>query len=233
MKQGIFAKLGSCACAAALAVALTGCASPAANSATEAQQANRAYMSQVNETMVELDENLDLFVDAVSRGDVVNMRTQASNAYRSLDKLSELKVPDELKSVSESYASGASKLREALDAYIDLYTDLAKDEDAEAADYDARIAKIQALYDEGVAALQAGDKTAAGSDAAASSQMAAASSSAASAASDTPAPDATTGANESASDGGASGTSGDAASDGSAEGSQASSISSAVRRSAA
>ena len=163
MKQGIAIRIGSVACAAALGLSLIGCGAGANASATEAQQANRTYMSRVNETMVELDDSLDQFVDAVSRGDVVNMRTQADNAYKMLDKLSGIEAPEELKSVRESYVTGTTKLKEALDGYIALYTELSKnDASFDKAAYDAKIAEIQSLYDEGVAALQKGDETAAG-----------------------------------------------------------------------
>ena len=155
-------------CAMALSAALAGCASGASSSAA-AQKDNRAYMSQVNETMVELDASLEQFVDAVSRGDVVNMRTQADNAYKYLDKLADIKAPEELKDVREAYVSGTAKLREALDDYIALYTEMANGTGSETTSYDARISSIQAKYDEGVALLQKGDAIAAGTSASASS----------------------------------------------------------------
>ena len=153
---------GALACALAMSVALAGCASQGSSAATEEQRANRAYMSQVNETMVELESGLDSFVDAVSRGDVVNMRTQADNAYKMLDELADLKAPDALADVQKDYVDGAGKLREALDAYITLYTEASqKGESFDWTAYDKRIAEIQALYDEGVKALEEGDDKAA------------------------------------------------------------------------
>ena len=172
MNSSFAAKLATAACVAALSVALAGCAPSASTSATEAQQANRAYMSQVNETMAELDAKLDKFVDAVSRGDVVNMRTQADNAYKTLDKLANIEAPEDLKDVKDDYVNGTAKLREALDEYIDLYTDAAKSDssgDVDKAAFNKRIAEIQALYDEGVALLQKGDEAVAGSSASESS----------------------------------------------------------------
>ena len=165
MKQSIALRVGSIVCAVALGATLAGCASGNV-SATDSQQANRAYMSQVNETMFELDESLDLFVDAVSRGDVVNMRSQADNAYKVLDKLANIEAPDDLKGVRQDYVDGTGKLREALDEYIALYTEMASASGKiDKAAYDERIAEIQALYDEGVALLQKGDATVAGSNA--------------------------------------------------------------------
>ena len=110
--------------------------------------------------MEELDSSLDGFVDAVSRGDVVNMRSQADNAYKTLDKLESIEVPDAMADIQESYVEGTSKLREALDGYIELYTD-ASNPGFDWSGYDKRIAEIQKLYDDGVAALEAGDEAAA------------------------------------------------------------------------
>ena len=136
--------------------ATSGTASP-----TDEQQANRTYMSQVNETMVELDGNLDSFVDAVSRGDVVNMKTQADNAYKVLDKLSELEAPEALSDVHKKYVEGTQKLEEALDAYIQLYTEAEKaGKNFEWSGYDERLKEIQDLYDSGIKALEEGDKAA-------------------------------------------------------------------------
>ena len=146
----------------AASIALAGCSSAANNAATEQQQANRAYMSQVNEAMTKLDSNLDSFIDAVSRGDVVNMRTQADNAYKAIDKLSELEAPEALADIKKDYVDGTAKLREALDEYISLYAKATSEgSDFDWSAYDDRIKEIQSLYDEGVALLEAGDKAAA------------------------------------------------------------------------
>lgn len=181
MNRNIARKALALVCATVLGAAvLAGCGPNASTAATEAQKANRAYMSQVNEAMEELGERLDLFVDAVSRGDIVNMRTQADNAYKALDKLESIEAPDELKDIREDYVNGTAKLRQALDAYIDLYSDTAAksnskgniDEDA----FNERVAEIQALYDEGVALLQKGDGTVASDSASSGSASSAASS---------------------------------------------------------
>lgn len=162
MNRVLAVKFGALVCAIALLCGvLAGCANTAANTATEAQQANRAYMSQVNEIMESLGKELDSFVDAVSRGDIVNMRTQADNAYRVLDKLDNLEAPDELADVQEKYQSGTKKLREALDDYITLYTEASGDS-FDWSTYDDRIKEIQDLYDEGLKDLEDGDKAAAG-----------------------------------------------------------------------
>ena len=140
--------------------ALAGCANTGGTSATPEQQANRAYMSQVNAIMEELGAGLDSFTDAVSRNDLVNMRTQADDAFKSLDKLADLEVPDDLTDVHEKYVAGTSKLREALEGYIALYADMNSGSLDQVA-YEDRIAEIQKLYDEGVKLLEEGDKLAA------------------------------------------------------------------------
>ena len=158
------AKLGALVCVIALACGLlAGCANTATTKATEEQQANRAYMSQVNEIMEQLDKSLDSFVDAVSRGDVVNMRTQADNAFKILDKLDALEAPESLSDVQKNYEEGSAKLREALDDYIKLYSDM-NDSSFDKSTYNERIADIQKLYDEGVELMQQGDEAAAGKE---------------------------------------------------------------------
>lgn len=157
-------RLGALACVIALACGLlAGCANSATASATAEQQANRAYMSQVNEIMEQLDISLDSFVDAVSRGDVVNMRTQADNAFKVLDKLGNLEAPDSLTDVQEKYVEGSDKLRGALDGYISLYADM-NGASFDMSTYDERIAQIQKLYDDGVKLMQEGDEAAAGKE---------------------------------------------------------------------
>lgn len=160
MNGTLIAKLGALASALALAAAMMAGCTAATTAANTEQQANRAYMSQVNEVMEELGDGLDSFVDAVSRNDVVNMRTQAQNAYQALDKLEALEAPEELADIQEKYQEGTGKLREALDAYISLYTEMSGNS-FDWSTYDDRIAAVQSLYDEGVSALEEGDETAA------------------------------------------------------------------------
>lgn len=141
------------------AAVLAGCASQPNGGNTE-QQANRAYMSQVNQIMDEATGQLDAFVEAVSGGDLVNMRTQANNASRTLAKISQLEAPDALKDIQQSYSDGVSKLQEALDGYIDLYAQV-ESGSFDSAAFEEQRNQIQSLYDEGVAALQKGDEDAA------------------------------------------------------------------------
>ncbi len=161
MKFGSVSRRVVLACVLAGSMALAACAPSGTATLTDEQKANRSYMSKVNETMVELDGNLDSFIDAVSRGDIVNMRTQADNAYKTLGKLSELEAPETLSGVQKKYTEGIQKLEEALDAYIKLYSEAEKaGKDFDWTSYDERIKEIQELYDGGVKALEEGDKAA-------------------------------------------------------------------------
>ena len=118
------ARLPPFACSAMLAVALSGCMQQTANQGNEQQSENREYMTQVNQKMDDLDSRLSDFVDAVSRGDVVTMRTQADNAFKVLDDLSSLEAPEPLKDVAAGYVDGANSLKDALNSYIQLYTEI-------------------------------------------------------------------------------------------------------------
>ena len=120
-------------------------------------------MTQVNQTMEDLQSRLDGFTDAVSRGDLVGMRTQADNAYKALDELGKLNVPDDLKDIQQEYVDGTNKLKDALNAYIELYTEIDSATEAQPFDYstyDQRVADIKSLYDEGIGKLQSGDNKA-------------------------------------------------------------------------
>lgn len=162
MNKSIIRRFAAVICALTCCVFAFGCAPGANTEATEAQQANRAYMSQVNEAMAELDDNLDQFLDAVSRGDVVNMQTQADNAFKVLDKLSAVEAPEELSGVRDKYVEGSGKLREALTDYIALYVEAQNAGDTyNWSAFDKKVKEIQTLYDAGVGLLEEGDKTAA------------------------------------------------------------------------
>ena len=150
-------------CAGVLMVAgLAGCAQQD-SAATQQQAANRQYMTQVNQVMDDLQGKLDSFTDAVSRGDVVGMRTQADNAVKAIDELGKLEVPDELKEIQQDYVDGTGKLKDALNGYVGLYTEIDSATDSQPFDwasYDQRVDDIQKLYDEGINKLKDGDSKA-------------------------------------------------------------------------
>lgn len=164
MKHSKALKLASAACAAALAfAALTGCTANQESEEQQAQAQNRHYMTQVNQTLDDLNEQLDGFVDAVSRTDLVTMRTQADNAFKTIDELGSIEAPEALAEVKTSYVDGCNALKDALNAYVQLFTDIESATDAQPFDYstyDQRLQEIQNLYDQGIEKLQEGDEQA-------------------------------------------------------------------------
>ncbi|WP_165056052.1 MULTISPECIES: hypothetical protein [unclassified Adlercreutzia] len=163
MKHSKIARLLALTCVGILvAAALAGCAQQN-NAANEQQTKSRQYMSSVNQTMEDLSSRLESFEDAVSRGDAVTMRTQADNAFKALDALAAIEVPEGLGDVQTGYVDGCNKLKEALNAYIELYTEIdsaTEEHPFDYATYDDRIKSIQELYDEGVSLLEETDKKA-------------------------------------------------------------------------
>lgn len=164
MKHTRFAKALVALCAGVLLVAgLAGCAQQD-SAATQQQNENREYMTKVNQVMDDLQGKLTSFTDAVSRGDVVGMRTQADNAFKSVDDLNKLEAPEDLKDIQQDYVEGTGKLKDALNSYIDLYTEIdsaTEDQPFDWTTYDQRIGDIQKQYDEGIAKLKDGDTKAA------------------------------------------------------------------------
>ena len=163
-KTPILRSLIACAASALIVFALAGCTQQS-SAQNDQQNENRQYMTQVNQKMEDLNTRLTSFTDAVSRGDVVTMRTQADNAYKTIDDLSNLDAPDALKDVKTGYVDGCNELKSALDSYIALYTDIENATDAHPFDYstyDSRLADIQNAYNDGIDKLKAADDAAAG-----------------------------------------------------------------------
>ena len=163
MKFGKIARAAVIACACMMVIgALVGCT--AQNSAESEQQAeNRHYMSTVNTTVDELSTRLESFEDAVSRGDVVTMRTQADNAFKTIDALAAIEAPEALAEIQKGYTEGSAALKDALNAYVALFTEIESATDEHPFDfstYDERIKAIQDQYNDGVAKLEAADKKA-------------------------------------------------------------------------
>ena len=103
MKKSKFIRVVGVACAAVMAVVLLGGCAGQNNQATEQQKANRQYMTQVNQTMEDLAGKLDGFSDAVARGDLVTMRTQADNAFKSIEDLNKIEAPEDMKKIQAEY----------------------------------------------------------------------------------------------------------------------------------
>lgn len=163
MKHTRFAKAMVALCAGVLMVAALGGCAQQDTAAQQQQSENRQYMTQVNQSMDDLKTRLESFTDAVSRGDVVGMRTQADNAFKAIDDLSNINVPDALKDIQKEYVDGTGDLKDALNSYIELYTEIDSATEAQPFDwstYDQRVQDIKKQYDEGIGKLQSGDNKA-------------------------------------------------------------------------
>lgn len=146
-----------------LVAALAGCVPQGNNEAAQQGAANRAYMTKVNQIMEDLQSKLEGFTDAVSRGDVVNMRMEADTAFKAIDELGKLEAPDDLKDIESEYKAGANDLKDALNGYIELYTEIESATEAQPFDYstyDERLKDIKQKYDDGIGKLQSGDNKA-------------------------------------------------------------------------
>lgn len=163
MKQTTLIRILTVALAGALCTAfLSGCM-PGAGQTAEKNE-NREYITNVNNAMNDLKTRLEGFDDAVSRNDLVGMRTQADNAFKAIDTLKAIEAPEETKDIQTSYVDGTSDLKDALNLYIDLYTEIETATEAAPFDYstyDSRLKEITDAYDSGISSLEAGDKKAA------------------------------------------------------------------------
>lgn len=144
----------------ALTGVLAGCASgDQSSSSSSSASENRAYMSSANTIIGELQDNLTDFSTAVSEDNLVSMRAAAKKAYQNIDDFKQLQPTDTLKSVHSEYVKGCEDLQDALESYIDLFSDQKKSKLSDA-EYKKRLKKIQAKYDSGIDHLKEGDKKA-------------------------------------------------------------------------
>ena len=162
MKRNLIRLIATVCSTVLLAGLLAGCMSPNTG-ATDQQRANRTYMTKVNQAMEDLNSRLGDFDDAVARGDVVTMRTQADNAYKAIDELSAIDTPDAMADLQKNYVDGCNTLKDALNAYVDLYTEISAATDEHPFDYatyDDRIKAVQDTYNKGIDQLKAADEQA-------------------------------------------------------------------------
>ena len=161
MKKKFFAIMATVLCVA-LAGVLAGCSSGgtvSSSSSSDSASANRDYMSNANTIIGQLQDNLSDFSDAVANDDLVSMEAAAKKASSSIDDFKKLQPTDTLKSVHQEYAKGCDELKEALDEYIDLYSDQKKSK-LSSAEYKSRLKKVQDKYNSGMSHLKEGDKPA-------------------------------------------------------------------------
>lgn len=163
MKHHTAGRFLAVALGAALALAaLAGCQSPATG-ATDQQQANRTYMTKVNQAVEELSSRLGEFDEAVAQESIVNMRNAANGAFEAIDTLAAIDTPDAMKDLQTNYVDGCNKLKDALNSYVDLYTEISSATEEAPFDfgtYEGRVKEIQDAYNEGIAKLKAADEEA-------------------------------------------------------------------------
>lgn len=145
----------------ALMGALAGCGSTdqASSSSSDGASANRDYMSNANTIIEQLQDNLNDFSDAVSDDNLVSMKAAAKKAYQSIDRFKQLKPTDTLKPVHTEYVKGCDDLKDALEQYIDLFSDQKKSKLTDQ-QYKDRLKKVQDKYNSGMDHLKEGDKKA-------------------------------------------------------------------------
>lgn len=164
-----FARMLAAALAAAFVCnfALTGCsqsmfpAEPA--SEEDAGPTSRSFMASMNEAADTLQEKMGAFTDAVARQDLVSMRVQADAAYAIIDDMAAIEAPDELKDLQQKYIDGCGELKNALNGFMELYTEIDSATTRNPFDYSTyadRMAQLQGQYDAAVQALQEADQSA-------------------------------------------------------------------------
>ena len=121
----------------------------------DAAAKNRAYMSQANTAMMQLNADLKPFTAAVAAEDLVTSEQAASDVYRDIDAFTAIVPPDPMKDIHAEYSAGCTDLKAALQAYIEVYQDAA---DGDGKDLSEAVAAVQKQYDSGIAHLQAADK---------------------------------------------------------------------------
>lgn len=144
------------------ALVLSSC-TPTTSAADKQAAENRSYMAQINQKMDDLNTRLASFNEAVTRNDLVSMRTQADNAFRVIDDLSKMTPPDNLKDIQNEYVSGCNDLKDSLNGFIALYSDVQNASTAQPFDYttyNTRLDQVKQKYDSGIAHLKAGDEKA-------------------------------------------------------------------------
>lgn len=121
----------------------------------DAPAKNRAYMSQANTAMMQLNKDLDPFSEAVAAGDIVSMERAATAASRDIDAFMAIEPPETMKDIHAEYCAGCDELRQALQAYVQLYREA---DDLDEAAFNERVYVIQAQYNSGIDHLTKGDK---------------------------------------------------------------------------
>ena len=120
---------------------------------------DRAYLAQVNDLLSNMDGDLKSFTDAASRNDLVAVQSNAKKINDTISSISNLDVPDDMKSVHDQYVSGCNALKQALNDYVSLYCDVInRGGDVNAPEYAQKLAAIQSQYNNGLKVLKDADQ---------------------------------------------------------------------------
>lgn len=159
MRQGRHIRfLAAAACCMVFAALLGGCVAQSTGQSSSDDQAsqNRQYMAQLNQQMGNLQTVMNDFQTAVSQKNVVSMKAQATAADKIIDGVKNTDATDRLSDVKNGYVDGLCTLQDAMNSYVDLYSD-AQNGTVDSASYATRLQGIQNAYDQGVSKLKAAD----------------------------------------------------------------------------
>ena len=119
---------------------------------------DKAGIAIILQAVEELNTRLGEFDEAVAQESVVNMRNKANSAFEAIDALAAIDRPEAMKDLQTNYVDGCNKLKDALNSYIDLYTEISSATEEAPFDfsaYDGRVKEIQDAYNEGIDKLKA------------------------------------------------------------------------------
>lgn len=143
----------------ALVFALAGCTSVDGSNPDDDPPAaqNRQYMAQLNQQMDSLQDTMNQFQDALGKSDTVTMRARAQDVSKIVQDVNTADAPDKLGDVKNEYAQGLSTLDQALNSYVDLYTQQQSGQITQD-QFNDQVQQIQQTYDQGVDQLKTADK---------------------------------------------------------------------------
>ena len=138
---------------------LSACSAKMSAGELSSSEKDRAYLAQVNDLLTDMDGDLKSFTDATSRNDLVAVQSNAKKINYLISSISNLDVPDDMKSVHDQYVSGCNALNRALNDYVCLYCDVInRGADVNAPEYAQKLAAIQSLYNNGLKVLKDADQ---------------------------------------------------------------------------
>ena len=154
MKIKNIVRVVSVACILCLSMALLVSCAP--KDTKNPAELNREYMASISQLTEGLNAELATFVDAAAQGDVPAMKIASDRAEKEMQKIQDLKAPEDLKTAHEEYQAGMTDLHTALNEYIDLYSKIDAGSLA-SVEANKQLAEVQKTYDSGISHLEKGD----------------------------------------------------------------------------